>query len=83
MADQILEYIKNMQDEIKKIMIKSMISSFSLCILALIILLIYIIESNLLIIYEAGIILFKTGGILSTFSFICSVIFDKLYNRVI
>ena len=82
MINSVLESIKNMEEGIKKIMMIIIKISFGICILSSIILLTYILNSKLLITYEAGLILFKTGIVLFAFGFMCSFVFNNLRNRI-
>ena len=75
---QILDVIKNMEEKIKKIMLTVLKISFGICILAAIVLYLYIVDSQSIITYEAGLILFKTGIALLTFGFICPFAFENL-----
>ena len=77
------DFIDNMEDKIKKIMVNIFKISFGICIIATIVLYLYIVDTKTVVIYEVGLQLFKTGIITMTFGFLCSFAFENLRNRMI
>ena len=79
---QFKDFINNMEERIKKIMINIINVSFGILILASIVLYLYIADSSELITYEAGLILFKTGIAIFSFGIVSSFAFENLRKRI-
>lgn len=78
MIKKFIHNLKNMEKDSVNIMIGGFKFSFIICLISSIISLIYILNPISHILYDAGIILFKTGLTFGIISFIYSFIIDNI-----
>lgn len=83
MIKKIIESVKNMEKITLKIMFSGFKFSFIIYIVSAILLLSYIINPISHIIYDSGIILFKTSITFATTFFICAIALDKIKKEII
>ena len=83
MIKELIRSIKNIDKKALKIMIKGLKFSFSIYILSAILLLSHIISPSSHIIYDCGIILFKTALTFSVAFFVCAFATDKIKKELI
>ncbi len=83
MVKMVIDFIKKMKEDIKKLMIKIIEVSFGICIFAATVLFAYILNTSNIVFYEAGIILFKTGIIFAVFGFLCSFAVENLRKNIL
>ncbi len=78
MINQIIKNIKNIDKDTLKIMLSGFRFSFLVCIISCMVLLTYMINPISHILYDSGIILFKTGLTFAVTFFICAFAIDKI-----
>ncbi|MDO5555447.1 MAG: hypothetical protein Q4G09_01970 [Clostridia bacterium] len=83
MIKKIIENIKSIEKNILKIMFLGFKFSFFVYILSAVVLLFYIINPVSHIIYESGLILFKTSLTFAVSFFICAFAIDKIKKQMI
>lgn len=82
MIKRLIDNIKNIDKKVLKIMIHGFKFSFSICVLSCIISLSYISNPISHILYNSGIILFKTGLTFATVFFVCGFAMDKIKKQL-
>ena len=83
MIKKIIDNIKNIDKNILKIMICGLNFSFIICVIACIISLYYISNPLSHILYNSGIILFKTGLTFASTFFVCAFAMDTIKKQLI
>ena len=83
MIKKIIDNIKNIDKNILKIMISGLNFSFIICVIACIISLYYISNPLSHILYNSGIILFKTGLTFASTFFVCAFVMDTIKKQLI
>lgn len=80
MINRLIDNIKNMEKPIIKVMLQGFRFSFLICLLSLMILELHITYPFSHIVYDAGLILFRTGIMIAVSFFMCAFATDKLKN---
>ena len=83
MIKKIINNTKNIDKNILKIMIYGLNFSFIICFISCIISLYYISNPISHILYNSGIILFKTGLTFASAFFVCAFAMDKIKKQLI
>lgn len=83
MIKKFINTTKNIEKEILKIIFSSLKFSFIICVVACVILLIYILNPISHILYDSGLILFKTGLNFAIISFVCGFAMDIIKKQII
>lgn len=83
MIKKIINSVKNIEKDILKIMIYGFKFSFAVCIISCVLSVLYIINPISHILYDSGIILFKTGLTFAVMFFICAFAMDKIKKQMI
>ena len=83
MIKKIIENIKNIDKKILKIMIFGLKFSFIICIISCIISLYYISNPISHILFNSGIILFRTSLTFASAFFVCGFAMDKIKKQLI
>ena len=83
MIKKIINNIKNIEKDILKIMLSGFKFSFIICMISCIFSLLYIINPTSHILYDSGIILFKTGLTFGVMFFICAFAIDKIKKQIV
>ena len=78
MIKNFITNVKNIEKDVLKIMFKGLRFSLVVCIISAIFSLLYIINPISHILYDSGIILFKTGLTFAVTFFICAFAIDKI-----
>ncbi len=78
MIKNFITNVKNIEKDVLKIMFKGLRFSLIVCIISGIFSLLYIINPISHILYDSGIILFKTGLTFAVTFFICAFAIDKI-----
>ena len=78
MIKNFITNVKNIEKDVLKIMFKGLRFSLVVCIISGIFSLLYIINPISHILYDSGIILFKTGLTFAVTFFICAFAIDKI-----
>ena len=76
------DFFKNIDKNILKFMISGLNFSFIISNISLVILFFYILNPISYLIYEAGIIIFKTSLLFAAFFFICAIATNKLKKEI-
>ena len=82
MVKQMLDNIKNIEKNILSFMILGINFSFIICLISSLILLFYILNPTSYLIYEAGIIIFKTSLEFAISFFICAIVVNNLKKEI-
>jgi hypothetical protein len=82
MLKQLIDNIKNIDKKVFKIMIFGFKCSFIVCFLSSIISLSYILNPISHILFDSGIILFKTGLTFASAFFVCAFAMDKIKKQL-
>ena len=83
MLKKIMKSVKNLEKNTLKIMLSGFRFSFLICIISCIISISYIINPISHILYECGIILFKTGITFAVTFFVCAFAIDNIKKQFI
>lgn len=83
MIKKFMDSIKNIEKDILKIMISGFRFSLLVCIISCIISLLYILNPISHILYDSGIILFKTGLTFAAMFFVCAFAIDNIKKQII
>lgn len=83
MIKELIDTINNIDKKIIKIMISGLNFSFIICVISCMISLYYISNPVSHILYDSGIILFKTGLTFASAFFVCGFAIDKIKNQLI
>lgn len=83
MIKKFIDSAKNIEKDILKIMISGFKFSFIICIISCIISVLYILNPISHILYDSGIILFKTGLTFGVVFFICAFAMDNIKKQMI
>lgn len=83
MIKKFIDSAKNIEKDILKIMISGFKFSFIICIISCIISVLYILNPISHILYDSGIILFKTGLTFGVVFFICAFAMDNIKKQII
>lgn len=83
MIKKIINNIKNIEKDVLKIMLSGFKFSLIICMISCIISLLYIINPISHILYDSGIILFKTGLSFGVMFFICAFAIDNIKKQLI
>ncbi len=83
MIKKFMDSIKNIEKDILKIMISGFRFSLVVCIISCIISLLYILNPISHILYDSGIILFKTGLTFAAMFFVCAFAMDNIKKQLI
>ena len=83
MIKKIIDNIKNIEKNTLKIMIIGLKFSFSICVISSIVSLLYILHPISHILYDSGIILFKTGLTFAISFFLCAFAIDKIKKQIV
>jgi len=83
MIKKVIDNIKNIDKKIKKIMITGFNFSFIICVISCIISLYYISTPISHILYNSGIILFKTGLTFASAFFVCGFAINEIKKQTI
>lgn len=83
MVKKVIDNVKNIEKDILKIMVSGFKFSFIVCVISCIISLLYILNPISHILYDSGIILFKTGLTFAASFFICAFAMDKIKKQII
>ena len=82
MIKKVMDNIKNIDKKIKKIMISGLNFSFIICIISCMISLYYISNPISHILYNSGILLFKTGLTFASAFFVCGFAIDNIKKEL-
>ncbi len=82
MIKNFINSIKNIEKDVLKIMLSGFKFSFMICIISCIILLLYKFNPISHILYDSGIILFKTGLTFGVMFFVCAFVIDKIKKQI-
>lgn len=83
MIKKFIDSAKNIEKDILKIMISGFKFSFIICVISCIISVLYILNPISHILYDSGIILFKTGLTFGVVFFICAFAMDNIKKQII
>ena len=83
MIKELMDNIKNIDKKVLKIMFSGFKFSFILCIISCVISLSYILNPVSHIIYDCGLILFKTSITFAVSFFICAFAMDKIRKQMV
>ncbi len=83
MIKKLIDNIKNIDKKVLKIMIYGFNFSFIICIISCIISLSYILNPISHVLYNSGIILFKTGLTFASTFFVCAFAMDKIKKEIV
>lgn len=83
MIKKIIENVKNIEKSILKIMFSGLKVSFIIYMLSAFVSLLYIINPISHLLYESGLILFKTSITFAVSFFICAFAMDKIKKQMI
>ena len=83
MIKELIDTINNIDKKIIKIMICGLKFSFIICVVSCMISLYYISNPISHILYDSGIILFKTGLTFASAFFVCGFAIDKIKKQII
>ena len=83
MIHKLIDNIKNIDRKVLKIMITGLKFSFAICIISSIISLYYMSNPISHIVYNSGIILFKTGLTFASAFFVCGFAMDRIKKQTI
>ena len=83
MIKKVIDSINNIDKKIMKIIILGLKFSFVICVISCIISLYYISNPISHILYNSGIILFKTGLTFASAFFVCGFAMDKIKKQTI
>ena len=83
MIKELIDNIKNIDKKILKIMISGFKFSFIICVISCTITLYYISNPISHIVYNSGIILFKTGLTFASAFFVCGFAIDKIKKQIV
>ena len=83
MIKKLIENIKNIDKKIIKIMTSGFKFSFIICLISCAISLYYILNPISHILYNSGIILFKTGLTFASAFFVCAFAMDKIKKQMV
>jgi len=83
MIKELIDSINNIDKKIIKIMILGLKFSFIVCVISCIISLYYILNPISHILYNSGIILFKTGLAFASAFFVCGFAVDKIKKQIV
>ena len=83
MIKKLIDNINNMDKKIIKIMISGLKFSFIICVISCMVSLYYISNPISRILYDSGIILFKTGLTFASTFFVCAFAIDKIKKQLI
>lgn len=83
MIKKFINSAKNIEKDILKIMLSGFRFSLVVCIISCIISLLYILNPISHILYDSGIILFKTGLTFAAMFFVCAFAMDNIKKQII
>ncbi len=83
MIKKFINSVKNIEKDILKIMFIGFKFSFTVCIISCIISFLYILNPISHIIYDSGIILFKTGLTFGVMFFVCAFAIDNIKKQLV
>ena len=83
MIKKFIDNVKNIEKDILKIMISGFRFSFIICIISCIVSLLYILNPISHILYDSGIILFKTGLTFAAMFFVCAFAMDNIKKQMV
>lgn len=83
MIQKLIDNIKSIDKKVLKIMIKGLNFSFVICIISCAISLYYISNPVSHILYDSGIILFKTSLTFASSFFVCAFAIDKIKKQMV
>ncbi len=83
MIKKFIDNVKNIEKDILKIMISGFRFSFVICIISCIVSLLYILNPISHILYDSGIILFKTGLTFAAMFFVCAFAIDNIKKQMV
>ena len=83
MLKKLIDNINNIDKKIIKVMVSGLNFSFIICIIACMVSLYYISTPISHILYNSGIILFKTGLTFASAFFICAIAIDKIKKQIV
>lgn len=83
MVKKVIDNFKNIEKDILKIMVSGFKFSLIVCIISGIVSLLYILNPISHILYDSGIILFKTGLTFAASFFVCAFAMDKIKKQMV
>ena len=83
MINKFIDNVKNIEKDILKIMIYGIKFSLLICIISSIVSILYILNPISHILFDSGIILFKTGLTFGIMFFICAFAIDKIKKQIV
>ncbi len=83
MINKFIDNVKNIEKDILKIMNYGIKLSLLICILSSIVSILYILNPISHILYDSGIILFKTGLTFGIMFFVCAFAMDKIKKQIV